>query len=221
MAVLTDRQGPEGFVISQGPHTRSKENITVLGGTGGNDRTLLAGTVLGARLSGTAAATAGAGNVGNGAMGAITVSGPAKQGRYVLTIVEPGANAGAFILEDPDGETVGEGAVAAAFSGSGLAFTLADGATDFAAGDQIFIDVNPSALKYLALDTDATTGEQEAVGILRADVVAPSTVDVDAVALVRDCEVNGNRLVWPDGITADELELHTFQLAQRGIIIRT
>lgn len=82
-----------------------------------------------------------AGNTGNGAMGAITVSAGAKAGVYTLTVVEPAANAGAFVVEDPDGIIIGHGTVAVAFSAGGLAFTLADGATDFVSGDTFLITV--------------------------------------------------------------------------------
>jgi hypothetical protein len=103
------------------------------------------GVVAGATQAGTAAGAAVAGNTGNGTMGAVTVSAGAKQGTYLLTIVEPATNAGAFIVADPDGLIIGNGDVAAAFSAGGIAFTLADGATDFAAGDQFTIPVTLTA----------------------------------------------------------------------------
>jgi hypothetical protein len=80
-------------------------------------------------------------NTGYGVMGAITVTAGAKKGRYTLTIVEPGSNVGTFVVLDPDGIQIGDGAVASAFSAGGIAFTLADGATDFVAGDSFAITV--------------------------------------------------------------------------------
>lgn len=97
------------------------------------------GCVLGTQETLEATSEANAGNTGNGAMGAVTVGADAKVGDYTLTIVEPAANAGAFIVEDPDGIVIGNGDVAAAFNAGGLSFTLADGSTDFAAGDQFTI----------------------------------------------------------------------------------
>lgn len=102
---------------------------------GANDHGCLASVTL------TASAAALGTNTGNGAMGAITVSAGARHGNYTLTIVEPGANVGTFVVTDPDGIQVGDGAVASAFSAGGLAFTLADGATDFVAGDSFTISV--------------------------------------------------------------------------------
>lgn len=92
----------------------------------------------------TAAAAQGT-NVGNGTFGAITVSAGAKVGTYVLRIIEPAANAGVFVVEDPDGVAVGHGSVASAYSAGGLAFTLADGSTDFSAGDSFTIPVTATS----------------------------------------------------------------------------
>lgn len=85
------------------------------------------------------------GNTGNGAMGAVTPSAPAKAGVYKLTIVEPGANAGIFTVTDPDGIELATGTVGVAYNNGGLAFTLADGATDFISGDQFDITVAAGA----------------------------------------------------------------------------
>lgn len=92
-------------------------------------------------------------NTGNGAMGAITVTAGAKIGNYTLTIVEPGANVGTFVVADPDGIQVGDGAVASAYSAGGLAFTLADGATDFVAGDSFTITVAGNAFLGITIAT--------------------------------------------------------------------
>jgi hypothetical protein len=90
-----------------------------------------------------ATSTAWSGNTGNGAMGSITVSAAAKIGTHKIVIVEPGANVGTFIHEDPSGKLISaRGVVASAYSGGGLAFTLADGATDFVSGDGFDIVVS-------------------------------------------------------------------------------
>lgn len=89
-----------------------------------------------------ATAAALATNTGDGVMGAITASAGAKVGAHQIVVVEPGAGVGTFIHKDPDGMIVGKGAVASAYSGGGLAFTLADGGTDFIAGDGFNITVS-------------------------------------------------------------------------------
>ncbi len=92
-----------------------------------------------------AVSAARAGNTGNGTMTANpTTAAGVKAGVYTLTCIEPAANAGRFRLEDPDGIEVGEPTVAVAFAGV-LGFTIADGATDFLAGDAFDITVTASA----------------------------------------------------------------------------
>lgn len=108
---------------------------------GANDQ----GCIVGEAFAATAIASALGTNTGNGTFGAITVSAGAKQGNYTLTIIEPATNAGTFVVVDPDGVQIGDGAVAAAFSAGGLAFTLADGVTDFVAGDSFMIAVSYTA----------------------------------------------------------------------------
>lgn len=110
------------------------------------------GCIIGGTFAATAEAAALGTNTGDGAMGSITVTAGAKQGVYVLRIVEPGSNVGTFVVEDPDGVQIGDGVVGSAFSAGGLAFTLADGATDFVAGDSFAITVTYTAnAKFLGL----------------------------------------------------------------------
>lgn len=114
----------------------------------------------------TSAAKTG-GNTGNGTMGSVTVSSGAKLGVYELRIITAVTNGGTFKVTDPTGVIIGTGQVASAFSAGGLAFTLADGATDFIVGDGFDITVT-------ALDAEAFTTIAEILGItwsgLQADV---------------------------------------------------
>ena len=196
----------------------SRQDVTILAGSG-SARVLTSGMVLGQVAIGTASSAAAAGNAGDGVMGAVTV-GAAKQGAYRLTIVEPAADAGAFTVEDPDGVTVGNGDVGTAFTGGGLSFTLADGATDFAAGDQFTITVAVGSLKYVQLDLAGTNGSQNAAGIILHDTTAPDGADKRAAIIARDAIVSDNGLVWPTGITADQIAAATLQLKALGILVR-
>lgn len=211
---LTEGVHAGGFMVSEANNTRSREKITILSG-----EDLDAGAVLGVVNTGTAAATAFSGNTGNGAMGAITVSGPAKAGTYNLIITEPATNAGNFIVLDPNGDFVGQGDVAAAFSAGGLAFTLADGATDFAAGDGFTIAVGVTASKYRGYDPTHTDGSQTAVAILW-DAVDASGGDMPATAIVRAAEINDGELVWFSGASSGQKATGLAQLAKVGIIAR-
>lgn len=72
---------------------------------------------------------------------------------------------------------------------------------------------------WTALDEGASDGSEVAAGVLMDNVDA-SAADTAAVAHVRDCEVDGNALTWPDGISAGDQETATGQLAAAGIIVR-
>jgi phage tail sheath protein FI len=214
MPVLTEKVHAGEFVLSEGNRTISREEVTITGSAA-----YPAGQVLGKISTGTATAEAGSGNTGDGAMGAVTVGGAAKEGVYTLTFVEPDTDAGDFIVEDPDGVAVGSGKVAVAFSAGGLSFTLADGSADFAVGDTFAITVVVSSEKYTDHDPDATDGSQVAAAVLYAAVDATDD-DVAGVAIVRDAEVSADLLTWHTGITADEKSLATAQLKSRGLILR-
>ena len=204
MTTLNEDLHPFAFVISEAAGQRSRENGKVKSG----QNVLAAGTVL-ALAAGTAVAAANAGNTGNGAMGAITVTAPAKAGVYRLTITAPATNAGSFIVEDPDGVEIGTGNVGSAFSAGGLAFTLADGATDFVAGDGFTITVTAAATQIAWASGDPV------VGILGYKVDATSA-DIAAPYLARDAEVNVNTLTFPASTDAEV----TAGLARLGIIAR-
>ena len=207
MATYEEPIRPLEFLISEASGQRSRENVTLAASQGD----LVAGTVL-AKITkaGTASASAYSGNTGNGTMGSITVSAGSKVGDYKLTIVEPGSNGGNFIVEDPDGKFVGQGDVAAAFSAGGLAFTLADGATDFVAGDGFTITVAAGSGYYAVYDNTEDDGTETAVAILgypTDDSASTQTV----VVIERDAEVKADMLDWgandAGGITAGIADL--------------
>lgn len=194
-----------GFLVSEAPGRRSREAITVLSG-----ENLVAGAII-TGTAGTIVATAGANNVGDGAMGAVTGVAGVMEGDYKLVIIEPGANAGTFAVFRPDGSLVDFGTVAVAFANE-LSFTLADGATDFAAGDNFTINV--ASPKWIERAVTAP-----ARGILWADVDA-SAADADGVAIVRDAEVTSAELVQVTGADADDLTAALVTLKTAGIIGR-
>lgn len=198
--------------------------ITAFGtGTGGTGTYTVSAsqTVASTTITGAAAvATAFAGNTGNGTMGAITVSAGAMPGTYKLAIVEPGTNVGTFILENPDGVIVGRGTVGSAFSAGGLAFTLADGSTDFVAGDGFDIVVGAGSGHYVAYDNTAADGTQDAAAILGYPAAISTTVQ-DTVAVTRLAEVKAGFLNWGSndaaGIAAGKADLAA---AGRLIVVR-
>lgn len=219
MTTLTEDFHNGGFIVSQAENTRSKDQITILSG-----QNLKAGTVLGKLLNATSAPvwTAGGSNTGNGAMGAIVASAGAIVGTYTLEITTAAANAGEFDVYDPNGVHVGQGKVGVAFSKGGLAFTLADGSSDFVVGDTgtIVVAANAGAGKYVAYDPTAADGSQTAAAILYGATDATSG-DKAAVGVMRDAEVNMSELVWGAGVTTGQHKTNAFNaLAVQGVIGR-
>lgn len=119
----------------------------------------------------------GADNTGDGTITAApTVGSAAKTGVYRIVIVEPGANVGTFVVEDPDGIQIGQGVVAAEYSDDHLTFTIADGATDFVAGDSftVTVDVGEGTARYIAetaMDEDNKYDAKTGYGMLVGAVV--------------------------------------------------
>lgn len=215
MTTLTETRHAFGFLMSEANFHRSSDNIIVVSGQNLGAGAVIAKTV----TAGTVTGAAVAGNIGNGTIGTLSAGGAAKVGAYRVTFVEPAANLGDFIVEDPDGVNVGNGVVGTAFSGP-VVFTITDGSTDMAAGDQFAVTVSQlTGEKWLVLTPAGTNGSQFAAGILGAAVDA-SAADAAGVVISRSAEINGNELVWPGSITAAEKSVAIAQLAALGIIIR-
>lgn len=203
------------FISSEAPGSRSREAVTIASGSG----VCAPGLVLGQVTVGTISAAAGAGNTGNGTIGTVTAAAGIKPGVYTVVMIEPITNLGTYVLEDPIGITVGRGFVGTAFSGGHLAFTIADGATDFVAGDRFLITVAAGNLQYRPWDPANTDGSNVVAGILYDQVDATSAAR-RATALVRDCEVTSAELQWKTGITTPQQATGRAQLATLGVISR-
>lgn len=219
MTTLTEGRHPVDFILSEAARMRSRDAIVVLSGEG----VLQPGALVGRMVTGAtvAAAVAGAGNGGNGAL---TLADPAfgadvKEGTYTIVIVEPASDAGNFIVEDPDGQVVGEGTVAVAFDGP-IKFTLADGSNNFTAGDTLTVAVSAATEKWRSADPTNTDGSGKAAGILCYGVDATSA-DVAVTAIVRDAEVKIDELVYDAAVdNAAKKAIKRDELARAGIISR-
>lgn len=200
------------FILTEANLYRSREVVKV-----NTPQNLLAGTILG-NLLGAGVATAVGTPTGNGVITVGAVGADAQPGVYTLVNVTAAANGGTFNLIAPDGtlvRTVGVGGGAAA--NDHVTVTIADGATDFAAGDTYTITVAAGDVE--ALDLAEDDGAQIPYGILYGSVDA-TDADAQGVALVRDCEVHGELLQWPSGTTAAQKLSIASRLEQRGIIVR-
>lgn len=212
---LTETMHAGEFVYSLANGDRSKENAIMVTGQGA---IVPAGTVIGKQLTGTAAIAAAAGNTGNGVLGAVTVSSPAKQGVYHGAFVGAVANLGNFELFDPNGVFVGTGIVGTVFAKGGLSFTIADGGTDWVVGDAFLITVTATAIKITPCVATATDGSQIAAGILWGNTDA-RTADAKCAIVARDAEVNGAEISF-GAMTSGQILVATEQLASLGIIVR-
>lgn len=213
MTTFTEKLHTGGFLLSEADGQRSRENGIVASGAD-----LGAGTVLGQILAAAAAVAVGT-PTGNGVITVGAIGADVQPGVYQLVLITAASNAGTFNYYAPDGSlirqvTVGGGAAA---SPGAPTVTIADGSSDFVAGDTFTITVTGG--KYKALTPAGTDGSQVAVAILYAPTFAASA-DVAAAVIARAAEVIAAEIVWPAGITVAQQTLATFQLASRGIILR-
>lgn len=205
---------PDSLIVGAGMCDMIRgEKITIISGAG----SLVRGTLLGKVTVGAATSAAkSGGNTGNGTMGAVTVGAGALPGIYTLRIVTAATDAGEFQVKDPNGFVVGIGDVAVAFSGGGLSFTLADGATDFIVGDGFDITVAAGSGKYKKSLAAATDGSQTPVAILAEDADA-SSADAYAIAYYTG-DFNSDAMTFGAGHTAASVK---DALRDRGIFLHT
>jgi len=172
-----------------------------------------------------AVAAAVAGNTGTGAL---TLANPktgagVKAGVYRVICIEPATDDGTFNVEDPDGVVIGVAKVGVAFTGV-VKFTIADGGTDFAAGDSFTITVTATAgatdTQYKAHDPAASDGSQVACAIAYAAATTDGSNTKKIAAVVRNQEVIGDCLVWATGISDNNKAAGIAALKTRGIIVR-
>lgn len=212
MPELNEGQHKAEFIVSEANGTFSRESIIVLSG-----QNLKPGHVLGKILVGAAIGATVAGNTGNGTIGSVDAGTNAKKGVYTLTCIEPAANGGEFSVEDPDGVTIATVPVGTPYAGA-IEFTIADGATDFAAGDAFTITVT-GVEKFKEYNPANTDGSQIAVALL-LDYADATASDVGGVGIVRQAEVNAGELVWFTGATDNQKADGLQSLQAVGIIAR-
>lgn len=199
---LTSVPRIKAVIISEASNQRSRENVVVTQtGTALASGTLLTKVDAGA---GTFAMDAGA--TGNPTSGAITIGAAAVPGVYLIEFTA----ATTFRVEDPNGVTIGTGALSAAFSEAGVGFTLTAGATPAVAGDLATITVAAGSGKYIAYTADGAAGPADAV---LYNWLPALTGDAKAVAFVRDAELNRGELTGLDAAGQADL-------AEKGLIVR-
>jgi len=222
MPIFHEGRHPGEAILSEEEFGYSRDNLTIAASQSFEACTLLGRLQIAADV--TTNVTPKAGNTGNGVltMASPAVTSDVKEGRYTLTITAAATNAGSFTVQDPDGIIVGEGTVAVAFVNQ-VKFTLADGATDFAVGDQIFIDVDAAAVtgtQYVAWDPTATDGSQTPVAMAIYPAVTGAGETVQIAGITRQSQLNINCIAWPDGVTDAQKSAAADALRGVGIILR-
>ncbi len=186
---LSESLHPFTFLISEdsdGAGFLSRDEVLV-----DVNQTIAVGQILTRQAVGasvTASAVADAGNTGNGVL---TLANPAVDanaigGDYRVIILDPVTNAGQFEVFDPFGNAVGKGVVGTPFANQ-VKFTIADGSTDFVAGDGFTIHV----------DEGSTANEVYIAWApgYRADAIAGYPVKADAANKTRITVINAHATV--------------------------
>lgn len=195
--------------------------VTLLAGAG-SPRDLALGTVLGKRLFGAPVIAAKAGgNTGTGALGTLTLGDACKVGTYTVTCTAAAADGGRFQVVDPGGYRLADALVGVAYVSPQIAFTVADGGTDYAVGDGFTVSVPEGDEKVVQLDTAAHDGTQLAAGILAEHAVAPDGIDTETRAIVIDAIVLSGGMVWPAGISNNAQAAALDRLLAASIHVRT
>lgn len=212
---------PEALLVSEnfaydnlfaGDYPRVARKITLLSG---ENRTK--GALLGKISKAVAAAVADGGNTGNGTVGSLTMGAKAKIGTYTLTCIATATNGGTFSVIDPDGVRLKDAVVGVAYTSSGLNLTIADGGTDFAAGDKFTIAVSAGSGKYKLAASASVDGSQELPEclVLAKDTDA-SSADVETLAY-QTGEFNQNKMTFGTGYTAAGVKE---ELAKKGMFLK-
>ncbi len=192
----------KAVVVSEASNQRRRENITVTQ-TG---TALASGTLLTKVDAGAGTFAMGAGATGNPTAGTIVIGAAAIPGVYVIEFTA----ATKFTVEDPEGKTVGTGTLGTAFNKGGVGVTLTAGTTPAVAGDTATITVAAGNGKYIAYTANGAAGPADAV---LYNWLPAKTGDSDAVAFVRDAELNRFELTGLDAAAQADL-------AKKGLIVR-
>lgn len=140
----------------------------------------------------TATITAEAGNVGNGtaAVASPSTGVGAQDGQYRAVCVGTATNGGTFEVYDPNGDPVGTATVGTLFSNE-VRFTISDGSTDFAAGDEFKIDVVGASSDVITIDIFSETEIEGAIRFIGTNDVGPRMqMDFPSVTLTPSSAVS-------------------------------
>ncbi|MFC5391627.1 head decoration protein [Bosea vestrisii] len=197
----------------------SRETGVISSGSGICKIGLVLGQILRGALAAAKTDVAGAGK------GVIALANPAfapgaEVGDYAIVFIEPAANAGTFEVFRPDGTLDGTGNVGVAYDGS-VKFTIADGGTDFVAGDtgKITLSATDGSGEYVPHDPAAVDGSQYAIAVL-GDTVDATAADRKALIVRRMAIARLPRLIFKAGISAADKARALATLSSQMILAR-
>lgn len=167
----------------------------------------------------TAAGTPAVVGTGNGTISGISMGRDTRNGTYRLECITAAVNAGTFKVVAPNGDALPNATVAVAYTDDQINFTIADGSTDYIAGDYFHIVVAKGSDKATAWAPTAVDGSHNVAGIL-FDAVNASAADKKGVAVTRNAEVNAAELQYAATIAAAQKNVAIEQMKKLGIAAR-
>lgn len=214
MAALTEQNYIGDIIKWEMENRQSRETVTVEGG-----QDLSRGAVIGRIIKSIPTeGTADAGNTGNGTCTDVSGGPETVIGTYKIIVSDAANNI--ITVVNPEGVLLPEGAVGTPYANAQINFTVTAGGDGFADGDFFTVEVTQGSGKVKAIDFDATDGSQTPCGILVDDCDA-SGGDKQAVAIVRDAQIDADNLVWPDGATDEQKSAALRAFVAAGIVTRT
>ena len=168
-----------------------------------NQGALAKGTVLARKHLKAGTATLVAAGTGNGVFTYTGVGNKAKFGSYIVKCITAASNAGTFSVVDPDGIRLADATVAVAYANQHLKFTIADGSTDFAAGDYFTVTVvadDDTCVVCLTTNNDQTGIPYAILAEAITATAATTTVGI------RKGLINSGALVFQTGDTIAKLK---------------
>ncbi|TIS37511.1 head decoration protein [Mesorhizobium sp.] len=215
--VLTEGVRWGAAIMSEATFHRSRENAHVPASTDIPINGLVARIARPADVAPVAAATVG--NTGNAtiAMGAPAVTTKVKDGVYRGVAVD----ATHVRWEDPDGVEIGTSTHGAAFNKE-IRLTITAGATPNVAGDSFTVTIAAESTDFDVVPFNHAGTDGSDVPYAYSPYGATTAADqTKQIALLsRDCELNGNCIAWPAGITSAQKQNAIEALEKRGVIVR-
>jgi hypothetical protein len=200
---LSEEQHAFTFLVSEdsdGGGYLSRDDVMI-----GANQSLPVGQVLGAQVVTSTVSVASVAGTNAGA-GALTLASPAvttdvAAGNYRVVLTDSTH----FAVEDPNGALLGEGVVGTAWTDQ-IAFTIAAGTPDFAAGDSFTVNVQGDEV-YVAWNPTVADGSERAKAILGYRAITTDGVPAKSTVINKHAAVRLADLTWNASTTQEQIDL--------------